>query len=326
VPPEQKALLSLPVLRSVPKFALFADHRKHEQDFIMILMGIGDEGGSKLETQINATKELGWKNIEMRGVEVEGFDKGNLHDIPDAAFDEVERQLKENDLSIYAFGSTIMNWGKTIDTPFDVTLAEVKRCIPRMKRLGTKFVRVMSFKPEDDADTIPTAVTDRVREVTQMFLDEGLQPVHENCMNYGGMSWQHAEQLLEKVPGLKWVFDTANPIFNSDRSQPKPWPRQDPWEFWQHMKAHTAHIHIKDCTWNAAKNDADYNFPGEGEGRVRDILKDAADSGYSAGVSIEPHMVVVFHDTGSTATEEDTSKNFIEYGRRLEKLIAEIKG
>jgi hypothetical protein len=37
-------------------------------------------------------------------------------------------------------------------------------------------------------------------------------------------------------------------------------------------------------------------------------------------------MVVVFHDTGSTATEEDTSKNFIEYGRRLEKLIAEIKG
>ena len=137
---------------------------------------------------------------------------------------------------------------------------------------------------------------------------------------------QRAEQLLEKVPGLKWVFDTANPIFNSDRSQPKPWPRQDPWEFWQHMKAHTAHIHIKDCTWNAAKNDADYNFPGEGEGRVRDILKDAADSGYSAGVSIEPHMVVVFHDTGSTATEEDTSKNFIEYGRRLEKLVAEIKG
>jgi len=32
----------------------------------------------------------------------------------------------------------------------------------------------------------------------------------------------HALELLEKVPGLKWVFDTANPIFNDDHSKPKP--------------------------------------------------------------------------------------------------------
>lgn len=291
----------------------------------MDLMGIGDEAGGKLESQIRATKELGWKYIEMRGVEVEGFEKGNLHDIPDAAFDIVEQQLKENDLGIYAFGSTIMNWGKTIDTDWDVTLAEVKRAIPRMKRLGTKFVRVMSFKPEDDAASTPQAVFDRVKEVTDMFLAEGLQPVHENCMNHGGMSWQHGVELVEKVPGLKWVFDTANPIFNTDRSKEKPWPRQDPWEYWQNIKEHTAHIHIKDCTWNADKNDADYNFPGEGEGRVRDILKDAIDSGYDAGVSIEPHMVVVFHDANSAASEEDTFNNYVEYGRRLEKLIADLK-
>lgn len=291
----------------------------------MDLMGIGDEAGGKLETQIRATKELGWKYIEMRGVEVEGFEKGNLHDIPDEAFDIVEQKLKDNDLGIYAFGSTIMNWGKTIDTPWDVTLAEVRRAIPRMKRLGTKFVRVMSFKPEDDADETPQAVFDRVKEVTDMFLAEGLQPVHENCMNHGGMSWKHAVELVEKVPGLKWVFDTANPIFNTDRSKDKPWPRQDPWEFWQHMKPHTAHIHIKDCTWNSEKNDADYNFPGEGEGRVRDILKDAIASGYDAGVSIEPHMVVVFHDANSAASEEDTFNNYVEYGRRLEKLIAGLK-
>jgi len=292
----------------------------------MDLMGIGDEAGGKLESQIRATKELGWKYIEMRGVEVEGFEKGNLHDIPDAAFDIVDQQLKENGLEIYAFGSTILNWGKTVDTPWDVTLDEVKRAIPRMKRLGTKYVRIMSLKPEEDADSTPQAVFDKVKEVTDLFLAEDLQPVHENCMNHGGMSWQHAEELVEKVPGLKWVFDTANPIFNTDRRGEKPWGRQDPWEFWQHMKPHTAHIHIKDCTWSDAKNDADYNFPGEGEGRVRDILKDAIESGYDAGVSIEPHMMVVFHDSDSAASEEDTFKNYVEYGQRLEKLIADIKG
>jgi len=292
----------------------------------MDLMGIGDEAGGKLESQIRATKELGWKYIEMRGVEVEGFEKGNLHDIPDAAFDIVDQQLKENGLEIYAFGSTILNWGKTVDTPWDVTLDEVKRAIPRMKRLGTKYVRIMSLKPEEDADSTPQAVFDKVKEVTDLFLAEDLQPVHENCMNHGGMSWQHAEELVEKVPGLKWVFDTANPIFNTDRRGEKPWGRQDPWEFWQHMKPHTAHIHIKDCTWSDAKNDADYNFPGEGEGRVRDILKDAIESGYDAGVSSEPHMMVVFHDSDSAASEEDTFKNYVEYGQRLEKLIADIKG
>ena len=291
----------------------------------MILTGIGDEAGNTIDAQIAATKKLGWKHIEARGVEVPGFPKANLHDIPDKAFALVEQKLKENAIGVYCFGSTIMNWTKTVETPWDVTLAEVKRCIPRMKRLGTKFVRVMSFKPKDDDDRIPPVVFDRVREVTKMFLDAGITPVHENCMNYGGMSWKHALELLDKVAGLKWVFDTANPVFNPDCSKPKPWPRQDAWEFWEQVRDHVVHIHVKDATWNPAKNDADYNWPGEGQGRVRDILKDAFARGYDCGISIEPHMVVVFHDANSRASDAETSKNFVEYGRRLEQLIKGIK-
>jgi sugar phosphate isomerase/epimerase len=292
---------------------------------MMKLMGIGDEAGGNLDSQIAATRELGWQHIEMRGVEVPGFPKGNFHDIPDAAFDVAAGKLKDAGISVYCFGSTIMNWAKNTETPFDVTVAEVKRAIPRMQRLGTKFVRIMSLKPKDEEGRTPQVVFERVREVTKMFLDAGITPVHENCMNYGGMSWQHAEELLAQAPGLKWVFDTANPIFNADRRGPGPWKKQDPWEFWQHMKPHTVHIHVKDATWNPAKNDADYNWPGEGQGRVRDILKDAFSSGYDAGISIEPHMVVVFHDAHSKANDDETRKNFVEYGQRLEKLIAEAK-
>lgn len=292
----------------------------------MQLMGIGDEAGGSLDSQIQATKALGWTRLEVRGVEVPGFPQGNLHDIPEDAFEHVLGALQEHGLRIHAFGSAIMNWGKTVDTPFDVTLAEVGRTIPRMRRAGAEFVRIMSFKPGPDEVEIPSVVFERVREVTRRFLDAGIQPVHENCMNYGGMSWRHAEQLLEEVPGLKWVFDTANPIFNADRRGPKPWRRQDPWEFWLRMKPHTAHLHIKDATWNPAKNDADYDWPGEGEGRVRDIVKDALDSGYDGGISIEPHMVVVFHDAEArSASEDETRANFVEYGRRLEALIASVQ-
>ena len=290
-----------------------------------LLMGIGDEAGSALDSQISASKDLGWSAIEMRGVEVPGFAKANFHDLPDQAFDLAAGKLTDERLTVHCFGSTIMNWAKTLETPWEVTLAEVKRAIPRMKRLKTPFVRIMSLKPKDEEFKIPAEVFRRVREVTDRFLDEGLTPVHENCMNYGGMSWQHALELLDKAPGLKWVFDTANPVFNPDRSQPKPWPRQDPWEFWTHVRDHVVHIHVKDATWNTTKSDADYNWPGQGEGKVREILSDALARGYSGGISIEPHMVVVFHDANSQSNDEATRLNFVDYGRRLTDLLEEAR-
>ena len=260
----------------------------------MILTGITDEAGALIDTQIKAVKELGWKTIEARSVEVEGFPKANLHDIADEAFDLVEEKLKNGGVGVYCFGSTIANWGKKIDDPFD--LSEVERAIPRMQRLGSQYVRIMSYAVREGEDQLEEERFHRLREITKRFLDAGITPVHENCMNHGGMSWQHALKLLENVPGLKWVFDTANPVFNDDRSKPEPMPKQDPWEFWTHLKEHTVHIHVKDAIWDNSKNDADYTLPGKGDGAVRRILSDALKSGYDAGISIEPHLAVVFHE------------------------------
>lgn len=292
----------------------------------MKLMGIGDEAANKIDGQIQATRELGWKYIEMRAVEVPGHPKANFHDIPEAAFELAAEKLRAANLEVYCFGSAVMNWGKKVTDPFEVTLAEVRRAIPRMQRLGTKYVRLMSFKPDDTADRTPPEVFRRVNEVVKMFLDAGIQPLHENCMNHGGMSWRHALELLEKCPGLKWLFDPANPVFNPDRSRSQPWPRQDPWEFWMRVRDQVAHIHIKDAVWDAAKKDADYRWPGEGDGRIRDILRDAFARGYDAGISLEPHMVSVFHDAGHQSTDDGAmQRNFVEYGRRLEKMIAEVR-
>ena len=237
------------------------------------------------------------------------------------------RKLESASLLVHCFGSTIMNWARTLDDPFELTLAEVARTVPRMLRLETKYVRIMSFKPGDRDYRIPREVFRRVREVTNRFLDAGLQPLHENCMNYGGMSWQHALELLDQCPGLKWLFDTANPIANPDRTKPKPWPKQDSWEFWEHVRDHVAHIHVKDAVWNSARKDADYCWAGDGHGRVLEILRDAAARGYDGGLSIEPHMVVVFHAVDQPIrTEADQRKNFLEYGRLVGEMIKDAKG
>jgi hypothetical protein len=96
----------------------------------MKLMGIGDEAANSLEGQIRAAKELGWKSIEPRGVEVTGYAKANFHDIPDAAFDAALKKLDEAGVQPYCFGSTVMNWAKKVTDPFEITLAEVKRPFP----------------------------------------------------------------------------------------------------------------------------------------------------------------------------------------------------
>jgi sugar phosphate isomerase/epimerase len=103
-------------------------------------------------------------------------------------------------------------------------------------------------------------------------------------------------------------------------------PRQDPWEFWTQVRDRSVHIHIKDARWNTARDDADYHWPGDGDGAVRRILADAKARGYTGALSIEPHMVAVFHDVQNNAVAQDEAlrANYVEYGRRLMKLVGEL--
>ena len=244
----------------------------------MYLTGVGDEAGTLIDTQINATRELGWQHLEARTVQVPGFPAGNIHDIPEPAFDLLVDKVGNAGVQICCFGSTIANWGKKIDQPNDASMAEARRAIPRMQRLGAKMVRIMSFAVRDADDQMEEERFRRLREITRLFLDAGIQPAHENCMNYGGMGWPFTLKMLEEVPGLKLVFDTGNPILNADRSRPKPWPRQqDAWEFYSHVKDHVVHVHVKDAVWKPRGEGRRVSrFPGEGDdGQVRKILQDA---------------------------------------------------
>ena len=49
-------------------------------------------------------------------------------------------------------------------------------------------------------------------------------------------------------------------------------------------------------------------------------LVDEGDGGYDGGISIEPHMAVVFHDKSVQSDAEARYRNYIDYGRRLEKM------
>lgn len=298
----------------------------------MKLTGIGDEAGNKLASQIKATLALGWESIEMRNVEIPGYPVGNIHDIPEDAFDLLCGELEDHGIRVSCFGSTIGNWASPITDRFELTLERVERAIPRMKRLGTTIIRVMSFAilkdalGRDERDQQADERFRRLRELNQRFNDVGITMVHENCMNYGGMSIPHALETLEKVPGLRWVFDTGNPVFNEDRANPG--HRQNSWSFYEAVKAQISHVHIKDGVWNSQTRDCDYSLPGEGQGCVKEILADLALHGYSGHVSIEPHVAVVFHANNQQLDMDFVDKeiqqldSYINYGRSLTNLIS----
>jgi len=288
-----------------------------------ILSGFADEAGASLETQIRATRELGWYDIEMRNVEVPGFPGGNLHDIPDAAFDRVVETLGKEGVRVHCFGSAIANGGKSIEKPFDADLEETKRAAARMPRLGSKFIRIMSYPVLPGKDQMEAERFRRLREIVKILGDVGVTVVHENCHNYGAMSWRHSLKLLENVPGLKLVFDMGNCVNDVDRSQEPPWPRQSAWEFYTHIRDHIVHLHIKDGEMTAEGKHI-HHFPGEGTADVKRIVQDLLVSGYSGAISIEPHMGIAPQFANAATPEDGKYQTYVEYGKRLVKLFSEI--
>jgi sugar phosphate isomerase/epimerase len=289
----------------------------------MFLTGISDEAGKAIETQIRAHQELGWTEMELRDVIKADGTADNLHNIPDEDFRRVEKAVKDAGMHVYCFSSRIANWGKQIDKPFDSSLEEARRAIPRMKVLGTKYIRIMSFAVrKDHDDQMEQERFRRLRELKKMFDDEGLTVVHENCMNYGGMGAPFTLRLIENVPGLKLVFDTGNPVFTDDRSKPKPWPKQSSWEFYRAVREHIIYVHIKDGVWDEKEQKTKFCFPGEGEGDVVHILHDLKKSGYKGGISIEPHMGAVYHDPNSSCPDDKQYTTYVEYGRRMKRIIS----
>lgn len=292
-------------------------------DLSMRLAGFADEAEDTAEGQIRVTEALGWKWIEARNV-----GGVNVHDLPERDFEAFRSALEKAGIEVCCLGSSIANWGKSVDEDFAASLASARRAADRMEALGTRLVRIMSYAVLVDPEGNPLPDQkkhrrfERLRELCGVFTERGMTPVHENCFNYGGMGVENTRELLAEVPGLKLVFDTGNPALTPDFSKPRPWPNQDSWESWKALRDQVVHIHVKDGWRDPATGRETYVYPGEGPSRVRDILADCAARGYSGWLTIEPHMAVVYHDPTVSSPADARRAVYLEYGRRLEALLS----
>lgn len=295
--------------------------------------GVADEAGSGLDRQIQATKELGWKHIELRNV-----DGVNVHDLSDQEFEQVVDKIAVSGLQVSCFGSTVANWSRDpqSDEDYRKSVAELKRAIPRMQKLGTRMIRGMSFTRYRDVTRytaeLEARIFEKVTTLARMCEEAGILYMHENCANYGGMSSEHTLRLIENVKSssFRLLFDTGNPGNSIDHRRGYGTTMQDAFQFYSDVKEFIGYVHIKDGRIIAIQdreifNKSDWTWPGEGDGKVKDIVTDLLNNGYDGGFSIEPHMATVYHEAASTSPEEVKYSNFIEYGRRLMRLVEEAK-
>lgn len=295
----------------------------------MYLTGFADEASPSFEMQVKATRALGWKNIEARHLY-----GGNLASITDEQFEELQRLLAENDVKINCYGSAIANWSHPITEEAESSYEEFRKAIPRMQKLGTKMVRIMSFAVPNERKPqswdFKDEVVKRVTNIVKMAEDAGILCLHENCMNWGGLSYEHTLYLLDhiKSDAFRLVFDTGNPVFNLDWSKNGAGEKmQSSWEYYKNVREFISYIHIKDGTYSQEEKVCYYSFAGKGDGNVKEILADLYKTGYDGGISIEPHVATVFHENENTEDPELQAvrryDTYISYGKELEALVRE---
>jgi len=280
----------------------------------LLLSGIADEAGRSMDRQIASHQALGWRAIELRLVD----GKAICHELDDAAFERSAAQLEESGLRVTAFASAIGNWSRPIDGDFSVDTAELRRAAPRMRRLGVASIRTMSWLPGNlsQADWRKECLR-RYRELARIAEGEGVRLLHENCTGWAGQSGAHMLELLEETgsPALGLLFDIGNTISHG----------YEPWPFYQAIRSHIAHVHIKDCAWADDRGRSQrYCYPGEGDAQVRRFLTDLLASGYTGVLAIEPHVAAIVHE-GGAADEEIMFASYLRYARQFEALLAECQ-
>lgn len=279
----------------------------------MICSGISDEAGQPIEVQIKAHKQLGWNYMEVRNV-----DKENLSLMPDEKFEQVYAKIMESGMKVSCFGGCIGNWATAISGDFRKDVDELKMAIPRMQKLNTRFVRIMSWPNDKDnpwsEDDWAKEVIRRTKELAKMAEAGGIILAHENCSGWASQSPENSLRLVEEVssPALKLLYDTGNPVHDV----------QDPWDFYSKVKEYVVYCHIKDYKKEGEKYEA--TFPGEGNGRVLEVIKDLLSIGYDGFLSIEPHMTSVVHKA-EFGNENATFNNYITYGQKLISLMESMK-
>lgn len=279
------------------------------------ISGIADEAADDIAGQIAVHLELGWSWIELRQIDGK---QASTSLLSDSEFEAAVEAIEGAGLRVSGFASAIGNWSRPITGDFQKDVDDLLLLAKRMKRTGCKFVRTMSWAGEEASEDFwRDEGVRRYKVLADIAEQAGVMLLHENCEGWGGLSGAHTREFIERVghPSVGVLFDIGNTVAYG----------QDPMEYYTTVKDLIRFVHIKDCRRNPkGGKSGEFTMPGEGDSRMREILGDLLASGYTEGVSIEPHVASIIHLGGSQASPEFRRTSYLQYGRALESLLRSI--
>jgi sugar phosphate isomerase/epimerase len=249
----------------------------------------------------------------------------NFTNLDDEAYAKVKDQLAAAGMGVSCFGSALANWARPITGDFQQDLDDLKRAAPRMRELGTKFIRTMSY-PNDPKNPLSQEdwfkeVVNRLGQLAKVAEGEGVILAHENCSGYGGEGPKEMLALFEAVnsPAFKMAFDTGNQTAHHGYENP-----DLVMEYYRAVRPQIVHVHIKD---NNPTDDGKHImcYPAEGRCQVREVTRELVASGYDGFVSIEPHMKGQVHLGDDTGGATGAYETYVEYGRRMAAVLADVR-
>jgi 3-dehydroshikimate dehydratase len=246
---------------------------------MFIISAFADEISPEPQKQIDVLKSCDVRHIEFRSIL-----GTNVLALSDLQIKEFKALLDANGFRLSAIGSPI---GKIrIDEPFEPHLEKLRRAIKLAQLFETPNIRVFSFYPaQDGADWAPwrDEVLSRMTRLCELAEESGVWLMHENEHRIYGdrvdrvLDLQATLGPLYGQTGFGLVYDPANYVFCG----------YDPWDAWTKTREYTRHFHIKD--WK--KGEEHGSIPGQGQGRIPEVIAEAVRMGYDGFATMEPHLL-----------------------------------
>ena len=253
--------------------------------FMIRLSAFADEASPSLDGQIAAMKRNGIDFLEIRGV--------NGENILNISFENARiyaDQLAEAGIKVWSIGSPI---GKVkISSDLEEHRNKLRHICELAKIFGTDKVRIFSFF---EAYECEDKVFSELSEMVKIAAEYGVGLYHENEKHIYGDTLERVLRIMDRVEGLKLVYDPANFLEVGEDSE----------KTLEALHSRTDYFHIKDVI-----SETRTLVPaGHGDGRIAELIARISPD-EDKTLTLEPHLKVFKGYAEIDATE---MKNKFEY-------------
>jgi sugar phosphate isomerase/epimerase len=254
------------------------------------LSAFADEIGPDPQAQMDTLAANGIRHIELRGaygLNVMKFTRQQREDL--------KRQFGDRGFKVACIASPI---GKIrIDEDYRAHFDDFRRAVEIAEFFEAGYIRIFSYYPPagQDIGDYRGEVIARLAEKLDYVADHPVTLVLENESNLFGAYPERCVYLFAALgsPKLVAAFDPANfvnmnvkDVYNT---------------CWLPLRRYVGYFHIKDFKYG----EKEHAVPaGQGDGRIPEILRDAAGDGYDGFLALEPHLAKAEHSTGQTGPEQ----------------------